>query len=139
MVELQAHHFGLIVEDLKESLAFYRDTLGLEVAAEFTLDGEGIATAIGVEDVTAKFAHLDAGGARIELVEYEPAGEAVRAETVNQLGSKHAGFEVDDIDAFYESLPESAAPIAEPQRTQSGSRIIFFEDPDGNLLEVVST
>ncbi|MFA9517367.1 VOC family protein [Halopenitus sp. H-Gu1] len=139
MADLQAHHFGIIVEDIEESLSFYRDTLGLEVAAEFTLDGDGIATAIDVEGVTGRFAHLDAGGARIELIEYEPAGETARAEAVNQLGAKHAGFEVDDIDAFYADLPDSASPIAEPQRSQSGARILFFEDPDGNILEVIST
>lgn len=137
MVSVETHHVGIVVSDLEEALSFYRDTLGLEVESEFTLSEDGIGTAIGVEGATGQFAHLDGGGTRVELIEYEPAGDDASAAAINQLGAKHVGFAVDDIDAFYEDLPDDADPVSDPQRVEVGSDILFFRDPDGNFIEVV--
>ena len=137
MTDLRSHHTGIVVTDLEESVSFYRDTLGLSVADEFTLSGEGIATAIDADGVTGDFAHLDAGDHVVELVEYDPAGDDTRADAVSQLGAKHVGFSVDDADAFCENLPEDVDTVSGPQQTESGATILFFEDPDGNFLEVV--
>lgn len=137
MAELQAHHVGVVVSDLDEAVSFYRDSLGLPVADEFTLASEGIAAAIDVDGATGDFVHLDAGGARIELIEYDPAGEDCSADTVNQLGATHVGLAVEDIDAFYDDLPADVDPISEPQAVEIGTSILFFRDPDGNFVEVV--
>lgn len=137
MEELGMHHVGMVVADLDEVVPFYRDTLGLEVIAEFTLAGDGIATAIDVDGVTGDFVHLDADGTRVELIEYQPAGRDTGADSINQVGAKHLGFEVDDVEAFYEDLPDDADPLSDPQRTESGATILFFRDPAGNFVEVV--
>lgn len=137
MAELRTHHVGVVVSDLEEAVSFYRDALGLSVVDEFTLSEDGIGTAIGVDGATGDFAHLDGGGARIELIEYDPAGDDCTAETINQLGAMHVGFSVEDIDAFYRDLPEGVEPISDPQRVEIGTSILFFEDPDGNFVEVV--
>lgn len=139
MAELETHHVGIVVDDLEESVAFYRDTLGLDVAAEFTLSGDGIGTAIGVDGVTGDFAHLEGNGAIIELIEYEPAGADVGADAVNESGAKHVGFLVEDIEAFHDDLPASADPVSGPQTTESGSKIMFFRDPEGNFIEVIES
>jgi catechol 2,3-dioxygenase-like lactoylglutathione lyase family enzyme len=137
MSELESHHTGVVVSDLAEAVAFYRDTLGFDVIEEFTLEGDGIATAIDVDGVTGNFAHLDAGGSRIELIEYEPTGADASPDAINQLGATHLGFEVDDVDAFHAALPEEADPVSEPQGIEIGIDILFFRDPDGNFVEVV--
>ncbi|EMA36539.1 Glyoxalase/bleomycin resistance protein/dioxygenase [Halococcus hamelinensis 100A6] len=138
-VDLTAHHTGITVRDLDESIEFYRDVLGLEVAAEFTLSDEEFAAAVAVEGATGKFAHLDAGGSRVELIEYEPEGETVGETMVNQPGAKHLGLATDDVDGFYEGLPESVEALSEPRTTGSGSRILFVRDPEGNLVELVES
>ncbi|WP_232701957.1 VOC family protein [Halobacterium wangiae] len=137
MTELRMHHVGVVVSDLDEAVSFYRDTLGLPVADEFTLSGEGIGTAIDVDGVTGDFVHLDAGGGLVELVEYDPAGDDVAGDAVNQLGAKHVGFTVDDIDEFHETLPGDVDPVSGPQEIETGASIVFFRDPDGNFVEVV--
>lgn len=133
------HHVGVVVTDLDAALEFYRETLGLEVVEEFTLAGEGIATAIDVDDATGHFAHLTAetDGTRIELIEYEPAGDDTHPTAINQHGAIHIGFAVADLQAFYEALPADADPISQPQRIELGLEILFFRDPDGNVIEVV--
>ena len=135
--ELSAHHVGVTVTDLDRTIEFYREVLGLDVLDRFTVSGDAFSEGVGVEGATGSFAHLDADGARIELVEYEPEGEARSAETVNQPGAKHLGLSVADLDRFYAELPEDAETVSEPQTTESGTRILFLRDPEDNLVEVV--
>lgn len=137
MAELQTHHVGVVVSDLDEAVSFYRDVLGLSVADEFTLADDGIGTAIDVDGATGDFVHLDAGGARVELIEYDPSGDDATADSINQVGAKHVGFAVDDIDAFYEDLDDEIEPLSTPQSIEIGTSILFFRDPDGNFVEVV--
>lgn len=137
MPELTAHHYGITVSDLDRAVEFYRDVLGLEVLAEFSVGGEAFATGVGVDGASADFTHLDAGDARIELVSYDPEGQDRDQPDLNQPGATHVGLTVDDVDAVYESLPEDVETISEPQTTDSGTRICFVEDPEGNLVEIL--
>ena len=137
MAHLQAHHYAVTVADLDRSLAFYRDALGLDVLDEFTLSGESFSTAVGVEGATGSFVHLDADGARVELIEYVPEGEESSVDSVNRPGATHLGFSVPDVDAFYEDLPEDVETLSPPKTTGSGARILFLRDPEGTLVEVL--
>lgn len=137
MASPSAHHVGVTVTDLDRAVAFYRDVLGLAVLDRFTVSGEAFARAVDVEGATGSFAHLDAGGARVELVEYSPAGEAASADRVDQPGAKHLGVAVEDLDAFYEDLPDGVETLSEPRTTASGTRILFVRDPEGNLVELL--
>jgi catechol 2,3-dioxygenase-like lactoylglutathione lyase family enzyme len=139
MADTALHHVGTTVSDLDRAVAFYRDALGLDVIDRFTVDGDAFATAVAVQNATGRFAHLDAGGARVELVEYDPEGPDATAGGVNHRGAKHLGFGVDDLDAFYESLPDDVETLSDPQTTSSGTRILFLKDPEGNLVEVLET
>ena len=136
-MELQAHHVGVTVADLDRAIAFYRDVLDLPVLDRFTVSGAAFAEAVGVADATGRFAHLDAGGARIELVEYDPEGGSLTPGEVNQPGAKHLGFAVDDLDAFVDTLPATVETLSDPQTTESGTKICFLRDPEGNLVEVL--
>jgi len=138
VTDLTAHHVGTTVSDLEQAVEFYRDVLGFDVLSEFESSGESFATGVGVPNATGKFAHLDAQGVRVELIEYDPAGEPCTAESVNQRGAKHLGFEVDDVDAFYADLPDDVESISEPQTTPTGARILFIRDPEDNLIEIIT-
>ncbi|AUV82953.1 hypothetical protein C2R22_15970 [Salinigranum rubrum] len=137
MSELAAHHVGITVEDLERAVDFYRDVLGLELLDRFSVGGEAFSTGVGVDGASAEFAHLDADGARIELVSYDPEGDPVGEPAVNQPGAVHVGLSTGDLDAFYESLPDDVETQSAPQRTESGTNILFLRDPEGNLVEVL--
>ncbi|MFC7114395.1 VOC family protein [Natronoarchaeum sp. GCM10025703] len=132
-----AHHVGITVSDLDRVVPFYRDVLGLDLRTRFSVSGEAFATGVGVEGATGSFAHLDADGIRIELVEYEPEGTAVDDAALNRPGATHLGLDVEDLDAFYEDLPEDVETISPPQTTESGTRICFLRDPENNLVEIL--
>ena len=134
-----AHHVGFTVSDLDRAIDFYTGVFDLPVISEFSVSGEDFSTGIDVPEATGNFAHLDADGIRLELVEYDPEGEDAHAERVNQPGAKHLGLEVENLDDFYRALPEQVATLSEPQTTESGTRICFVQDPEGNLVEVLET
>ena len=137
MATLTAHHVGITVTDLDRAVDFYRETFDLALLDRFTVSGEGFAAGVGVPGATGQFAHLDAGGARVELVEYDPEGADAAAEAVNQRGAKHLGLAVDDLATFYEELPADVETLSEPRTTESGATILFVRDPEGNLVEVI--
>jgi len=137
MADLSAHHVGLTVTDLEETLAFYRDVLDLSVADRFSVGGEAFSDAVGVEGASADFAHLEADGIRLELVEYDPEARGSPAAGLNQPGAKHVGLSVDDVDAFAERLPDDVPTISGPRTTESGTTLLFLRDPEGNLIEVL--
>ncbi|MFQ3319250.1 MAG: catechol 2,3-dioxygenase-like lactoylglutathione lyase family enzyme [Natronomonas sp.] len=136
MSDLSAHHVGLTVSELDRAVQFYRDDLGFDVVSRFEVAGEEFSTAVDVEGASGRFAHLDASGIRLELVEYDPSGEETTA-ALNQPGACHVAFGVDDVGAFVEGLPESVERQSEPQTTASGTQLVFLRDPDGNRIEIL--
>jgi len=130
-----AHHVGITVRELDRAVDFYRDTFGFEVLSRFEVSGEAFATGVGVDGATGQFAHLDADGVRVELIEYDPEGADATPESVNQPGATHLGFSVDDLDAFYGGL--DVETLSDPQVTSSGTKILFLRDPEDNLIEVI--
>ncbi|TYL36007.1 lactoylglutathione lyase [Natronococcus pandeyae] len=139
MSTLSAHHVGITVSDLEKTLAFYRDTLGLSVVDRFEVGGDAFADAVDVDGASARFAHLEAGDIRLELVAYEPAEPARPAPDLNEPGAAHVGLAVDDLEAVYASLPDDVPTISEPRTTESGTSICFLRDPEGNLVELLET
>jgi catechol 2,3-dioxygenase-like lactoylglutathione lyase family enzyme len=108
--------------NLSDSLDFYQGLLGFRP--------------VGAEP-GARW--LDAGAARLKLVEV-PAGDLGGwVEDDLQCGMRHFGMRVGDVDVRAARLRESGVVFNEEPRTAHGGvRIAFFTDPDGTLLELVS-
>ncbi len=139
MTDLTAHHVGITVADLDRATDFYAETFGLEVIAEFSVSGEAFADAVDVPGATGSFAHLDADGIRLELVEYDPEETPHEDPALDRPGAVHLGLAVDDLDAFHAELDEGVETLSDPRTTESGTRICFVRDPEGNLIEVLET
>lgn len=117
------HHAALYVADLEQSIAFYRELFGLEVAERFTFDGENIA-------------FLRVGAARLELIEPLSGSRERRTGVVD-----HVALEVRDIEALLERLRVrgvvllDSSPISVPA---IGARIAFCLGPDGERIEMIA-
>ena len=135
--EPTAHHIGLTVSDLDRAVDFYQSVFDVPEAARFGVGGEAFATGVDIDGASARFVHLDLGSVRLELVGYEPTGEPRASPTLNQPGATHSGVRVADLDAFYASLPADIESVSPPQTTESGTKICFLRDPDGNLVELL--
>jgi catechol 2,3-dioxygenase-like lactoylglutathione lyase family enzyme len=129
MARVRATRAGAIlaVSDFAASLAFYRDVLGLEVAA--TYDDPPYAT-------------LVAAGARLSLAEEGHAAEdrpgvAMVAPKDPSRANVVLVLEVDDARAVHRELAaEGVRFLADPYEPSWGGCRFFCVDPDGYLVEI---
>jgi len=52
-------------------------------------------------------------------------------------GLRHIALEVDDFDSTYQELQAKGIVFQDIITTPDGDRLVFFADPDGNLLHLV--
>jgi lactoylglutathione lyase len=136
-------HTGLTVRDLDRSLAFYRDTLGMETVFEQEKEGGYLAAIVGYPDARVRMAHLafPGDGHRLELFQYlqpEPRGEAGEPRDV---GITHVCLLVEDIAAVHERLRAAGVdfysdPVLVDTGANTGGVGVYLRDPDGITLEL---
>lgn len=142
-------HLNIVVSDFDLMTRFYSDVLGLRVTKRVTITGEWVARTVGLSDVHADVVYLDfESGPRIELIRYNrPAADRpVVLDRPNAPGIRHFALRVDDIDAMTAKLKSAGVrffsevqSVPDSQVTYAGGirkRIIYFQDPEGNLLEL---
>jgi len=122
-------HVALKVDDVDESLAFYREGLGGEVIERGDGDGEG------AEDV--EYAALSIGDKRLYLFDRAPYEAAGLVDDALPTGVLHFGYVVDDVEASSRELLESGVEfVMEPTRF-GNLEVAFFRDPDGVRIELI--
>jgi catechol 2,3-dioxygenase-like lactoylglutathione lyase family enzyme len=139
-----AHHYGVTVSDLEETLPFYRDTLGLELVSRGhvergSADSETFEDFVGVDGtVDVEVVFLDAGGCQVELLQYHsPEGEDAHGASNNDPGASHFCLEVEDIDAVDDDLRADGVEfVSEPVTLSKGVRVAYMYDPEGNIVEL---
>ena len=103
----------LTVRDLKRAVDFYERVLGLQKKYEFK-----------------DYAGFDCGGVEVGLKTWGGLEKP-------RKGEPCIDFLVEDIEDAYKKLQEKDVKvIEEPKETPWGSRILVFEDPDGNTLQL---
>jgi catechol 2,3-dioxygenase-like lactoylglutathione lyase family enzyme len=136
-------HTGLTVRDLDRSLAFYRDTLGMEVVIEQEKQGGYLEAIVGYPGAHVRMAHLafPGDGHRIELFQYlEPEGRGEPSEP-RDIGLTHVCLVVDDLGPLVERLREAGAdfysdPVEIDTGANAGGLGVYLRDPDGITLEL---
>lgn len=141
---LSSFHFSFTVTNLERSLAFYQETLGLELVGVMDRVGEDISRIVGFPDAFLKIAFLKLPGCdlSLELIEYvSPKGQLVDTRAFNP-GNSHICFKVEDIHSAYTELREKGVrfksePVEVLTGMGKGRKAVYFSDPDGINLELV--
>ena len=116
-------HTRMRVSDMDQTIAFYRDVLGLEVL-ERKVSPRGSHLA---------FLAVPNSEELIELCSFPSSGPVKVQEDL-----VHLAFEVDNLDEMIQELTRKQIPITDgPTRTASGSRFIFIDAPDGYEVELI--
>ncbi len=145
----QLDHINIVVRDLDRMVDFYTRVLGLRETKRVTISGKWIDETVGLTDVLGDVVYLDLEtGPRIELIAYRRPTSAAPPglDRANTIGFRHIAFRVDDIDATVAKLRASSTKffsdiqrVPDTQVTYTGGvrkRLIYFQDPEGNLLEL---
>lgn len=136
------NHTSVTVSDMDRSLAFYRDLLGMEVISERIAPVEFASKITGIPGAELKVVYLQAGGYKLELIQYLAGqGEKIDPRT-NRPGSAHLCFSVDDVDGEYERLSKAGILFRSPPQVvgggpNKGGRGVYFVDPDGFTIEFI--
>lgn len=133
-------HVSINVNNLSEAKAFFVD-LGLEVQAEWELDGEQLDRIVGLNDVKTACVGLGMsdGQTWIELVKfYTPSDEKDIQQTfANTLGIRHICFAVEDIEAVVAKLKKRGTEIfSEIQQYEENYKLCYVRGPEGIILEM---
>ncbi len=126
-------HVAIIVRDLEEALAFYRDTLGIT---------PGALKDVPTEQVRIAFLPMGGpSGSEIELIEPTPANTSLQRFLEKRgEGLHHICLEVDDIDAALADMQAQGAVVLDQQpRIAAEGRAIFLhpKSAHGVLLELI--
>jgi methylmalonyl-CoA epimerase len=129
-MSIEIDHLGIAVRSLEESLAFYRDVLGLAVSHQETVAAERVTVAM-----------LPAGESRLELLEATDDESPVAKFLAKRgPGLHHIALRVDDLAAACLRLRENGARLLNEPRTGAGGHTYVFVHPastGGILLELI--
>lgn len=117
-------HTMIRVNDMDASIAFYRDTLGLDLIEHFELPGA---------DATLAFLKDEKSGMEIELTFNHDGRDYTLGDAFG-----HLAFFVDSVDAKHEELVAKGVEFSlQPKTMKNGTRIAFAVDPTGYKIEFI--
>ena len=120
---MYAEHVGLYAADPVALAKWYIVTLGFEVVR--TLEKEG--------RPPIYFLKGDQG----LVIEILPTGAAHPTRELSDRGYSHIGLIVKDFDQAAASLQSKGVSLFNVRQTSNGWTIGYFDDPEGNRLEIV--
>ena len=116
-------HTRFRVSDMKESIQFYRDILGMKVLEQKT----------SPRGSKLVFLRLPDSESDLELCSFPDSGSVTVPEDL-----VHLAFEVENLDDCISQLEQAKIPITEgPIESSNGTRFIFTEDPDKYEIELI--
>ena len=133
-MKLELHHLNLCTANVEAMDAFYRDVLSMPAqpgrqSNRVTTDKNG--------GYTGKVAFRTDGKTELHIAERDLAIAFRQKQAINPLERGHIAFRTDDIEAFKKRLDEKGIPYSDYGAWAMGGWYqIFFQDPDGNIIEV---
>jgi catechol 2,3-dioxygenase-like lactoylglutathione lyase family enzyme len=129
-VRIALHHIGLLTTRINESIHFYTRILGMHVSSHISR--------AGAPDIV----YLDDGSSstKILLCLIGPPFSAWMDAFFAEHGPMLAllGFEVDDIDAWYQSLQGEGIVIVTPPEDFEKEMQFYLRDPAGIMLKMMT-
>jgi glyoxylase I family protein len=115
-------HIGLAARDPVVLRAWYEHVLGAELVWEIAKDPPAVLMTLG--------------GAMIEIYSADAAHEATRNNKT--AGWRHLALRVDSLEHAKNLLIDRGVQFIEGEKPAGGGgRVLFFSDPEGNLLHLV--
>ena len=132
MPTFAGHHIAVSVRDLHRSMAFYQ-VLGFRLGLEWVDADGGLTITHMVHEC----------GLLLEMFEYADNRELdplslPRGNDTHQLGVRHVGFRVDDLEQARRALLDAGYDeLTDVKHGRTGIDYFFVKDPDGVWVELV--
>jgi methylmalonyl-CoA/ethylmalonyl-CoA epimerase len=113
------HHVGLVVPNLEQAMALWRDLLGLHLTKTAVIQDQGVKAAL-----------LNAGGSEIELLEpLEPDNAVGKFLSRRGGGLHHVCFETDDVASELEAARAKGIQLIDQKARPGLAGMICFLHP----------
>ncbi|WP_265456076.1 VOC family protein [Enterococcus sp. HY326] len=141
------NHVGITVSNLDKSIVFYEALTGNKISNKDVIGGKRMAQSQGLEDTLIKYANLRLGNVNLDILEYVTPQSTKANYSNEQISAMHLCFEVEDLTAAVKRLqaigikPEGEPFYFEEQdglKAGFGTGVVYFTDPDGTNLELIS-
>jgi catechol 2,3-dioxygenase-like lactoylglutathione lyase family enzyme len=122
----------LWVKDAERAAEFYKDLFGFEVIGRSSEPGRLVALSVGGSQVLL----LGKVGASTQP-SVTPGGIIPPTEG---SGNSHVAFPIAaaELEAWGKRLAEKGIPVESEVKWERGGQSLYFRDPDGNLLELIT-
>ena len=133
-------HTGIVVKDLKSSVHFYRDLLGLKIIKKMEESGEYIDNLLFLKQVRVITVKMSSrSGQMVELIEYLSHSAEQETRGISEIGISHIAFTVNNLDVEYERLKNKGVKFnSHPQLSPDGyAKVLFCKAPEGTFIELV--
>jgi glyoxylase I family protein len=125
----------IVCSNFGESLRFYHELLGLEIAADVQIP-EPLATGVGLAPRAFRQVRLKAGNTLIKLMEIESPPAARPGDFA--AGVRWLTFFVGDIQATVRELEAKGVKfLSKPLAASDAAGVVCAKAPDGILVEIV--
>jgi methylmalonyl-CoA epimerase len=121
---MKIDHLAIAVRSISDSLKFYTEALGLELAGTETVESEGVHVAL-----------ISVGESRIELLEPVSEDSAVgRFIAKRGEGLHHVSYEVENLEGKIEAMKAQGVRFLEgyPRRGAEGKLVAFLHPASAN-------
>ncbi|MDR0469359.1 MAG: VOC family protein [Peptococcaceae bacterium] len=142
MANIEFMHIGITVTDIEKSSAFYEKYFGFKSLRSVRFDENFIGDAPALyrqpAGVYSDMRMLQSDyGVTLELFQFSNV-EKSELYQWQKSGYHHLAFKVESIPALYEQMKADGIEFFfEPKkRGNSDAHWIFFQDPDGNMIEL---
>ena len=136
----EVRHIGIVVNNIENSLKFYRDLLGLKIIKDMDEQGVYIDNMLSLDNVQVKTVKLsaDTGNTLIELLDFKSHNDN-EVRNFYTIGASHIALTVDNLEDLYKHLSANNIKFnAPPQKSPDGIvKVTFCNDPDGTPIELV--
>ncbi len=120
-MKIGIEHFGIFSDNTERLRDWYLDMFGWEVVYD---NGKGTYFVKADDGVMIEFVKTDVDGGKHEM---------------NASGMRHLAISVDCFDELVEKLLKADVKVlTEAKVSDKGIGTMFFEDPDGNVLHLIS-
>jgi catechol 2,3-dioxygenase-like lactoylglutathione lyase family enzyme len=133
-------HVGIVVQDLKKELSFYKNILDFKVIKRDIETGAYIENLVNIPKVVIEWVKLkDKNEIIIELLKYNHYDFSPIYHSCCERGINHIAFTVDNLDTLYKKLLKHKITYNyKPQISPDGKvKVMYCYDYESNPIELV--
>ncbi|GAA0790096.1 VOC family protein [Hathewaya limosa] len=142
-------HIGITVNDMSQTIKFYRDILGLTLTGDIIMEGHNVEILTTIKNSKLRVAYFKSDkqlkGPKIELIEFVgSSNKNIPIRQLNDINISEICFYVKNINEVYCNLKNKGVHfLSEPQtfdltdQNFGKSKVVYFRDCNNIILELI--